>query len=116
MVAVVDFADDTSTELERKLGPLKVFSLVEAGMWFAAAAFWLTGNGIAQLLLWSVHGTVAMCFAGMVILIYRKLGWSGPYAALCVLTGPMGALLVYERLRREEPEIRARERGRLQQV
>jgi len=113
---MVDFADDTSTELERKLGPLKVFSLVEAGMWFAAAAFWLTGNRIAQLLLWSVHGTVAMCFAGMVILIYRKLGWSAPYAALCVLTGPMGALLVYERLRREEPEIRARERSRLQRA
>ncbi|GAC1313838.1 MAG: hypothetical protein NVSMB12_06050 [Acidimicrobiales bacterium] len=110
---MVDFADDTTTELERKLGPLKVVSLVEAAMWFAAAAFWLTGNRIAQLLLWSVHGTVAMCFAGMVLLIFRKLGWSPQFAAISILSGPMGALLVYQRLRREEPEIRARERQRV---
>lgn len=110
---MVDFADDTTTELERKLAPLKLVSLVEAGMWFAAAAFWFSGNEVAQLLLWSVHGTIAMCFAGMVLLIFRKLDWSPQFAAIAILSGPMGALLVYERLRREEPGIRARERQRL---
>lgn len=110
---MVDFADDTTTELERKLGPLKVVSLVEAGMWVAAAAFWVAGNRVGQLLLWSIHGTIAMCFAGMVLLIFRKLDWSPQFAAISILSGPVGALLVYERLRREEPEIRARERQRL---
>ena len=109
---MVDFADDTSTELERRITPLKVISLVEAGMWAFAAIFWLMGSRAAQLLLWSAHGMVVLAFAGMVLLIYRQVEWGLPFALFAVLTGPVGALAVFIRLRREEPAIRAREQSK----
>ena len=111
--AVPDFADDTTTEVERRITPLKVISLVEAGMWVLAAIFWVVGSRVAQLLLWSVHGTIAMAFAGMVLITYRAFGWSGRFAVLVVVTGPIGALVVFFRLRRDQSGIHAREQARL---
>jgi len=108
-----EFAGDVTSELERQIGPLKVVSLVEAGMWLLAAVFWLLGSRVAQLVLWSIHGTVVCAFAGMVLLIFRKLSWSKGFTALAILTGPLGAVAVFVRLRREEPDIRAREQARL---
>ena len=110
---MADFAESTSTALERRLGPLKVVSLVEAAMWVVAALFLLTHNRVGELLLWSIHGTIALAFAGMVLLIFRPLGWSVAFTAFAILTGPIGAVAVFERLRREEPAIHAREQARL---
>ncbi|MHB8466865.1 MAG: DUF3817 domain-containing protein [Acidimicrobiales bacterium] len=109
---MVDFADDTTTELERRLGPLKVVSIVESCTYVALLAFWIGGSRVGTLLLGSMHGMVVMAFAGMVLLIFRPLGWSLPFALFAILTGPIGALTVFERLRREEPAIRAREQSR----
>ena len=110
---MVEYEGDATTELERRLGPLKIVSLVEVAMWVGAAAFWMIGSRPAQLLLWSMHGMVVVAFAGMVLLIYRALGWSLRFAALAILTGPVGALMVFARLRREEPAIHAREQAAL---
>jgi hypothetical protein len=110
---MVEYADDATTELERRLGPLKVVSMLEAAMWAAAAVFWIIGSRVAQLLLWSMHGMVVVAFAGMVLLIYRPLGWSVRFAAATILTGPIGALVVFERVRREEPAIHQREQAAL---
>jgi hypothetical protein len=111
--AMVEYEGDATTELERRLGPLKIISLVEVAMWVAAAAFWLIGSRAAQLLLWSMHGMVVVAFAGMVLLIYGSLGWSLGFALAAILTGPVGALMVYGRLRREEPAIHEREQAAL---
>jgi len=110
---MVAYDDDTTTEVERRLAPLKVVSLIEAGMWAGAAVFWMIGSRAAQLLLWSMHGMVVCAFAGMVLLIFRPLGWSLRFALGTILTGPIGALVVFERLRREEPAIHAREQASL---
>jgi len=110
---MVEYEGDTTTELERRLGPLKVVSLVEVAMWLLAAVFWLLGSRPAQLLLWSMHGMVVCVFAGMVLLIYRALGWSLRFAVLTVLTGPVGAGVVFARLHREEPAIHEREQAAL---
>jgi len=111
---MAEYEGDTTTEVERRLGPLKVVSLVEAAMWAGAAVFWMIGSRAAQLLLWSMHGMVVCAFAGMVLLIYRQLGWTLRFALLTILTGPIGALVVFERVRREEPAIHAREQAALQ--
>jgi hypothetical protein len=108
----MDFADDGSTELERRLGPLKVVSIVEGCTYAGLLYFWLSGNRVGTLLLGSMHGMVVMAFAGMVLLIFRSLGWSLVFALFAIATGPIGALMVFERVRREEPAIRARERAR----
>ncbi|HVM67850.1 MAG TPA: hypothetical protein VMU14_23445 [Acidimicrobiales bacterium] len=110
---MVEYEGDTTTELERRLAPLKIVSLVEAAMWALAAMFWMLGSRAGQLLLWSMHGMVVCAFAGMVLLIYRPLGWSLRFAVLAILTGPIGALAVFARLRREEPAIHAREQAAL---
>ena len=109
----VDGPEDGSTELERRLGPLKVVSIVEGCTYAGLLFFWLSGNRVGTLLLGSMHGMVVMAFAGMVLLIFRQLGWSLVFALLAIATGPIGALLVFLRLRREEPAIRARERARV---
>jgi len=108
---MVDYADEPTSELERRLGPLKVVSLVETGTYLFLLAFWLSGNRVGTLLLGSMHGMVVMAFAGMVLLIFRQLGWSLAFALFAILTGPVGALAVFERVRREEPAIRAREQA-----
>ena len=108
----MDFADDTSTELERRLGPLKVVSIVESFTYVFLLVFWLGGNRVGTLLLGSMHGMVVLAFAGMVLLIFRQLGWSIPFALFAILTGPIGALTVFVRLGREEAAIRARERAK----
>jgi cytochrome c oxidase subunit IV len=110
---VVEYEGDKTTELERRLTPLKVVSLVEAAMWLLAAVFWMLGSRPAQLVLWSMHGMVVVAFAGMVLLIYRPLGWSTRFAVFAVLTGPIGAVVVFFRLRRESPAIHAREQAAL---
>ena len=110
---MVEYEGDTTTELERRLAPLKIVSLVEAAMWALAAVFWMLGSRAAQLLLWSMHGMVVCAFAGMMLLIYRPLGWSARFAAGVVLTGPIGALVVFFRIRSEAPAIHAREQAAL---
>ena len=38
-----------------------------------------------------------------------------PFTVLAVVTGPIGALIVFERVRRDEPAIHAREQAALRQ-
>ena len=109
---MVDFADDPTTELERRLAPLSVVSVLETFSYVSLLFFWLSGNRVGTLLLGSVHGMIVMAFAGMVLLIFRPVGWSLRFALVVIITGPIGALVVFERLRREAPAIRARERRR----
>ena len=111
--SMVEYEGDTTTELERRLTPLKIVSVIEAAMWAFAAVFWLIGSRTAQLLLWSMHGMVVCAFAGMVLLIYRQLGWSTRFAVAAVVTGPIGAVVVFARLQREEAGIHAREQAAL---
>ena len=95
-----DFAGDTTTELERKLGPLKVVCLVETASYLALLTAWLGGSRVGTMLLGSVHGMIVTALALMVINIYRPMGWTWKFAVLTIITGPVGALVLYERVRR----------------
>ena len=110
---MADFADSTTTELERRLGPLKAVAAVESCTYLFLLYFWLSHNRAGTLLLGSMHGLVVCAFAGMVWLIFRPLGWSVPFALFTVATGPIGATVLFVRLRGEEPAIHAREQARL---
>jgi integral membrane protein len=105
---VVDFADDTRTELERKADALKWVSLIEGCSYVGLALFWLTGNKIGTVLFGSVHGMIFLAFAAMVVMIRRDMDWTWPFAAVGVVAGPLGPLLVYERIRRRGVPERAR--------
>lgn len=97
---MVDFADDTSTELERKADALKWVSLIETLSYIGLAAFWLTGNKAGTAIFGSLHGMIFLAFAAMVLMITRPMEWGWLFAAIGLLTGPLGSLLVYERIRR----------------
>lgn len=109
---MVDFADSPTTELERRLTPLRVVSIVETCTYVFLLFFWLSGNRVGTLLLGSMHGIVVCAFAGMVLIIFRPLGWSLRFAIGAIVSGPIGALVVFERLRREGPAIHAREQAK----
>ncbi|HXP32771.1 MAG TPA: hypothetical protein VN820_02090 [Acidimicrobiales bacterium] len=109
------FAEESTTELERRIGPLKAVSVVETFTYVALLGFWLSGNRVGTLMLGSMHGLVVCGFAGMVLLIFRPLGWSLRFALLTILTGPIGAMILFVRLRREEPEIHAREQAKVRE-
>ncbi|MBV8952022.1 MAG: DUF3817 domain-containing protein [Actinobacteria bacterium] len=107
---MVDFADDTSTELERKAVALKWVSLVETVSYVGLAAFWLTGNKPGTEIFGSLHGMIFLAFAAMVLTITRSMEWGWWFAAVGLLAGPLGSLLVYERIRKRGVPEHARRR------
>jgi integral membrane protein len=98
---VPEFADATTTELERKIVPLRWTALIETVSYCILLAFWLSGNDIGTKLFGSVHGMVFLAFAAMVLGVRAPMRWTWSYAALAILLGPIGSLLVYGRIVRE---------------
>ena len=109
---VPDFAGDTTTELERKLGPLKVVCILETITYLLLLIMWLgLHSGIGTLMVASVHGMVSTAFGLMMIFIFRPMGWSWKFLVVSIVTGPIGAVIVYERVRREGVPAHALTRG-----
>jgi Domain of unknown function (DUF3817) len=98
---VPDFADSTTTELERKLVPLRAVALIETVTYCVLFFFWVTGNRPGRLLMGSLHGMVFLAFSAMVLGVRADMGWSWKYAVAVIVLGPIGAVMVYARLRRE---------------
>ena len=54
---MADFADSNTTELERKIPPLRVVALTETVTYCVLFFFWVTGNRPGRLLMGSLdHG------------------------------------------------------------
>ena len=96
-----DFADDETTELERKASALKWVSLIETVTYLVLFVLWQSGNDVGTAISGSIHGMVFLAFAGMVVGIRQAMAWTWGYVALGILLGPIGAVLVYARLRKE---------------
>jgi hypothetical protein len=97
---VADFADATSSELERKARALQWICVTEALTYAVLLSFMVTGNDVGRAVMGSLHGIVVLAFAAMVIMITPAMRWSWWYVVAVLLTGPIGAILVYERIRR----------------
>ena len=106
--------DDPRTELERRVGPLRLVCVLETVTYLALAGFWIAGNRTGRLLLSGLHGNVFLVFAFMVLAVHRQMRWSWRWVAVVLLTGPIGPLLVFDRLRRHgvPPEHRSTGPGR----
>lgn len=95
-----DYADDTSSELERKAKALMVASVVETFTYLLLAYFWLIAqNDVGVAITGFFHGLIWMAFVAMTVIIRPDIGWTWEYTALVVVTGPVGGLLVFTRLR-----------------
>lgn len=98
---MTDFADDTSTELERKAKALSVIALVETASYLLLLYFWLVaGSDAGTAIVGSLHGMIWMAFVAMVVMISPAMRWSWWYTVFAIVLGPVGALMVWERIRR----------------
>lgn len=103
---VPDFADDTSSELERKSKALAVMALVETFSYLVLFYFWVIGpDDNARRVVGTIHGLVWLSFVAMTVLIRRDIGWSWAYVVLVVVTGPVGGVLVFARIKRTPREV-----------
>ena len=48
-----------------------------------------------------IHGLLFLAYAIMVLRDRELFGWTTGFVALAILTGPIGAIIVLERLRKE---------------
>lgn len=95
-----DFADDTSSELERKAKALKFIALFETVTYLLLFYFWVIApNDALKAVIGFFHGLVWMAFVAMTVLIREDIGWTWGYTVLVVVTGPIGGVLVWWRLR-----------------
>lgn len=96
-----DFADDDSSELERKAKALQVMALVETVSYLVLFYFWIVQpNDVVRQVVGMFHGLIWLAFVAMTVIIRPDIGWSWAYTALVVITGPIGGVLVFARLRR----------------
>ncbi|MCU1456308.1 MAG: hypothetical protein JWL73_400 [Actinomycetia bacterium] len=100
MTAMVEFADDTSTELERRATALTWLCVVETISYAILAFFWISGNTIGVRVFGTFHGVVFLGYAAMVIMIYRPMEWDWKLAVFGLVTGPLGAIVIFEVIRR----------------
>jgi hypothetical protein len=96
-----DFADDTSSELERKAKALMVMALVETVSYLTLFYFWIISpNDAVKAVVGFFHGLIWLAFVAMTVIITPAIGWSWLYTAVVVVTGPIGGLMVFTRLKR----------------
>jgi hypothetical protein len=99
---VTDFAGDTTTELQRKAKALSVVSLVETCSYLLLFYMWqIAKTDVGTAIVGSVQGMIWLAFCAMVLMIAPALRWTWGYCAVVIITGPIGALMVWARLRRE---------------
>lgn len=100
-----DFADDTSSELERKAKALSVMALVETVSYLTLFWFWIVQpNDAVKAVVGFFHGLIWLAFAAMTVIITPAIGWSWLYTAVVIVTGPIGGVMVFTRLRRTPRE------------
>jgi hypothetical protein len=106
VAAVPEFADDTSSELERKSKALAAIALLESVTYCVLFYFWIVApNNVGKALAGFFHGLVWLAFVAMTVIIRSEIGWTWGYIALVVLTGPVGGVLVFLRIRRTPREV-----------
>ena len=97
-----DFADDPTSELERKARALSWVALTESVTYCLLFYFWIISpNDAAKAVTGSIHGMIWLAFCAMVLMITPEMRWSWKYAIAVIVLGPIGGVMVWERIRRQ---------------
>lgn len=83
---------------------LVVVSILETASFVALLALMVAGNEVGVSVSGMIHGLLFLSYAGLVVMDRLNFGWSRGFTALAILSGPIGAIVVLERLRRWDPE------------
>jgi integral membrane protein len=92
---MVDFAEDTSTELKRKVRALRMVAAIETVSYGILLLAMLAHSVVAIKLTGAMHGWVFIAFVVMVLGVARPMGWHWWTVVIAIFTGPLGAVLVY---------------------
>jgi integral membrane protein len=76
-------------------------SILETVSFLALLTAMFAGSEGGVSVIGLVHGLLFLAYALVVFLGREALGWSQGFTALAILTGPVGAVLALERLRRD---------------
>src|SRR5258706_15555874 len=97
---MVEYADDTRSELDRKADQLKWVAFLETVSYVLLFLFWaILHNLVGTKVMGFFHGWIFLAFAAMVVFIARPMRWRWTFVAVALLTGPIGSVLFFERLR-----------------
>ena len=110
---MTEFADDPKSETQRKGEQLFWIALLESITYVGLFICWqiVETDAGTKLMGW-FHGWVAAAFAVMVVWITPAMRWRWWFAALAIVTGPIGAVIVATRLRRTDwPALDAHRRA-----
>jgi integral membrane protein len=99
--AQYEYIDDPHAQFVRKVGWLRKVAVVETVSYLILLYAWLGGHDILKAVVGSLHGMIWVGFVAMLLEARRPMRWTWAYVAVAVVTGPVGAALVYERLRRQ---------------
>lgn len=83
-------------------------SLTETISFIALLTMMATHNETGVSIVGMVHGLLFAAYALVVWFQREELGWTNGFAALAILTGPVGAIIALERIRRDRTPERVR--------
>ena len=76
-------------------------SLLETLSFVVLLVMMFTHNETGVSITGMIHGLLFLAYAVLVLKDRDVLGWTTGFVALAILTGPIGAIIVLERLRKE---------------
>ena len=97
----MEYVDDPHAEFVRKVGWLTKTALIETVSYVLLLWAWLGGHQLTSRILGSVHGMIWLAFVAMLLEARRPMRWTWNYVAFVIITGPVGAVAAYERIRRQ---------------
>lgn len=86
---------------------LRVVSIVETISFLGLLVAMLLESEKGVSLLGATHGILFLAYAFLVWVDHDDFGWTTWFAIGSIVTGPVGAIIVLERLRREGPRRQA---------
>jgi integral membrane protein len=84
-----------------KARQLAAVSVLETLSFIALLAVMVMGSEAGISAVGMVHGLLFLAYAVLVFRDHRDLGWTTGFMLVAILTGPVGAIVVLERLRRD---------------
>ena len=78
---------------------LRAVSILETLSFLVLLAMMLTGNEAGVSVTGAIHGALFLGYALLVLRDRDVFGWSWAFVAVAILTGPIGAIVVLEKLR-----------------
>lgn len=90
--------------MSAKTRRLRAVSLVETVSFLGLLAAMFLESEAGVSVLGATHGVLFLAYAFLVWIDHDDFGWTTWFALGSIVTGPLGAIIVLERLRRESPD------------